>query len=209
YIRRHLEELGLAWTNPAGHGTVAVVQGEGPGPTVALRADIDALPIAEENDVPYKSRRPGVMHACGHDGHTAILMAVARWFARFRSFPGTVKLIFQHAEEQVPGGAKQMVEAGVLDDVDHVLGLHLWSETPTGQAQIVEGPMMAANDRFHIRIIGRGGHGAMPHQTVDAVVAAADFIAGAQTIVSRKVDPLQPAVVTVASVHAGSAFNVI
>src|SRR5690606_37943020 len=147
--------------------------------------------------------------ACGHDGHTAILMAVARWFARFRSFPGTVKLIFQHAEEQVPGGAKQMVEAGVLDDVDHVLGLHLWSETPTGQAQIVEGPMMAANDRFHIRIIGRGGHGAMPHQTVDAVVAAADFIAGAQTIVSRKVDPLQPAVVTVGSVRAGSAFNVI
>lgn len=209
YIRRYLEYLGLTWTDPCGYSTVAVIPGNRPGPTVAFRADIDALPIEEQNDVPYRSTRPGVMHACGHDAHTAILMGVARWFRTNRDFPGAVKLIFQEGEEAVPGGAKGLVEAGVMDDVDHILGLHVWSDIPMGQACIVQGPMMAAADRFSIRIRGKGGHGGLPHQTVDALVIASKVVLNLQTIVSRKVDPLESAVVSVGRIAAGSAFNVI
>lgn len=209
YIRRYLESLGLTWSNPSGHSTVAVIPGNRPGPTVAFRADIDALPIDEQNDVPYRSTRPGVMHACGHDAHTAILMGVARWFRTHGDFPGQVKLIFQEGEELVPGGAQGLVDAGVMDDVDHILGLHVWSDIPIGQAHIVEGPMMAATDRFTVRIRGKGGHGGLPHQTVDALVIASHVVLNLQTIVSRKVDPLESAVVSVGRISAGSAFNVI
>lgn len=209
YVSRHLDAHGIPWTNPAGNSIVGVVEGSRRGRTVAVRADMDALPILEENDFEYKSTQPGVMHACGHDGHTAILMGVARLLAGQRDFPGTVKLIFQEAEELPPGGAQALVQAGALDQVDHVIGLHLVSSIPTGRAEIIQGPIMAAADGFTARIYGKGGHGGVPHQAIDAVVAASSFVMNLQTVVARKVNPLQPAVVSVGRMDAGFAFNVI
>jgi amidohydrolase len=209
YIRKYLTELGIPFTTPSGNSTVGVIRGRKPGKTVAIRADIDALPIIEETDLDFKSGRPGAMHACGHDGHTAILMGVARLFAANPDFPGTIKLLFQEAEEKVPGGAKPLVESGAIDDVDHVIGLHLMSDIPTGQAGIIAGPMMASADFVDVKIIGKGGHGAMPHQTVDAVVVASNFVMNLQTVVARKVDPLSPAVISVGSIQSGFTHNVI
>lgn len=209
YIRAHLDRLGIPHTSPAGTSVVGLVPGSRPGKTVAVRADIDALPIPEENDLPFKSTRPGVMHACGHDGHTAIVMGLAQVLAGYRDFPGTIKLIFQSAEEKPPGGARDLVAAGVLDDVDQIIGLHLISNIPTGRAGIIAGPMMANADGFTARIIGQGGHAAAPHQAVDAVVVAAQAVLNLQTIVSRRVDPLRPAVITVGQIEAGYAFNII
>ncbi len=209
FIRRHLSELGIEWTNPTGNSTVGILRGRRPGKTVAVRADIDALPITEENDFGFVSTHPGVMHACGHDGHTAILLGVARLLAREPDFSGTVKLLFQEAEEMPPGGAKALVEAGVLEDVDHVIGLHLMSDIPTGRAGIIAGPMTASADFFDAKIIGLGGHGASPHQTIDAVVAASSFVMNLQTVVARKVDPLHPAVISVGTIQSGFTYNVI
>ncbi|MFO7172907.1 MAG: amidohydrolase [Bacillota bacterium] len=209
YIQEHLRRFGIPFTLPAGTAVVGVIEGRRPGRTVAIRADIDALPIEEENTFPFRSTRPGVMHACGHDGHTAILLGVARLLAESPDFPGRVKLIFQHAEETPPGGAQALVAAGVLADVDHVIGLHLISSIPTGKAAILTGPQMASADNFTARIVGQGGHGASPHEAVDSIVAAAAAVMNLQTVVSRRVDPLLPAVVTVGQLHAGTAANVI
>ncbi len=195
----------------ANTGIVATIDSGKPGPVLAIRADMDALPIQEENDVPYKSQHDGIMHACGHDGHTAIALGTAYYLANHRhSFEGIIKLIFQPAEEG-PGGAKPMVEAGVLKnpDVDAIIGLHLWNNLPLGTLGVRSGALMAAVELFDCTIQGKGGHGAIPHQTIDTVVVASQIVTALQTIVARNVSPLESAVVTIGSLHAGHTHNVI
>jgi amidohydrolase len=188
-----------------GQGIVADTAGD--GRTVLLRVDMDGLPIQEQSDAPYASRVPGVMHACGHDGHTAMGATAARILAR-RRLPGRVRMIFQPAEEG-EGGAQGMVADGVLDGVDVALGIHLWNEMPVGTIGVKAGPLMAAVDRLRIVVHGRGGHGAKPHRSADPVVAAAHVVTALQSVVSREVSPVQPAVVTIGAIHGGQAFNVI
>ncbi|MDA0267468.1 MAG: M20 family metallopeptidase [Cyanobacteria bacterium] len=212
FISQKLTKWGIEHqTGVAKTGVVAVVHGNRPGPVLGIRADMDALPIQELNDVDYRSQTDGKMHACGHDGHVAIALGTAYYLANHRdSFAGTVKFFFQPAEEG-PGGAKPMIEAGVLDNpkVDAVIGLHLWNNLPLGTLGVRTGPMMAATELFHCSIQGKGGHGAIPHQTVDSIVVAAQVINAIQTIVSRNVDPLKSAVVTIGQLNAGTALNVI
>ncbi|MBA2566099.1 MAG: amidohydrolase [Gemmatimonadetes bacterium] len=225
-VRERLAELGIPYlAGVAGTGVVGLIEGRAapPGgngasreprvrPTLLLRADMDALPLQEENTDPFASRVPGKMHACGHDGHTAILLSTAAvLLRRIDRLAGNVKLVFQPAEED-PGGAQPMIEAGVLREphVDAAIGLHLWTQLPAGTVGLSSGPLMASADEFTIEIRGRGGHAAAPHTCIDPIVAAAHVITALQTIVSRSVDPLESAVVTVARVEAGgSAYNII
>ncbi len=211
-VARELRELGLeVSTGIAETGVVAMLEGERPGPIALLRFDMDALPITEETGAEYASLTPGVMHACGHDGHTAIGLTVARLLQAHRDeLAGTVKLVFQPAEEGL-GGAKRMVAEGVLANPrpDLSLALHLWNDKPFGWIGVTPGPAMAASGRFQITITGSGGHGAAPHLTHDPVIAAAQIITALQTIVSRNVRPLDSAVVSVTAIEAGDAFNVI
>src|SRR5690606_29206616 len=187
-------------TNVGGNGVVAKINGKHPGKTVALRADFDALPIQDEKDVPYKSTVPGVMHACGHDGHTATLLLHAKVLHELRDeLKGEYVLIHQHAEEYAPGGAITMIEDGCLNGVDVIFGTHLWATEPTGTIQFRVGPIMAAADRFEITIQGKGGHGAQPHRTKDAIVCASQLVVNLQQIVSRKVNPIDSAVVSIGS----------
>jgi amidohydrolase len=211
-IAQKLQEWGIEHkTGIAKTGIVATINSDRPGPVLAIRADMDALPIQEANDVPYRSQHDGVMHACGHDGHTAIALGTAYYLTQHREdFAGTVKIIFQPAEEG-PGGAKPMVEEGVLKnpDVDAIIGLHLWNNLPLGTVGVRSGALMAAVECFHCTILGKGGHGAMPHQTVDSIVVSAQIVNALQTIVARNIDPIESAVVTVGTIHAGTALNVI
>ena len=196
-------------TGVAENGIVATLRGEGDGPTVGLRADMDALPIHEETGLPFASKLEGKMHACGHDGHTSMLVGAAHALSGMRErFNGTVKFFFQPAEEG-GGGGKVMVEAGVADDVAAVFALHLWPGFPLGTAATKAGPIMAAADAFEMTIRGSGGHGAFPHLTADAITMAAQIVTVLQTVVSREVNPVEPAVVTVGEIGAGSAFNII
>lgn len=209
-VENCLAAMGLAPWRPVPTGVAADVRGSRPGPVVALRADLDALPVQEENEVEYASTRPGVMHACGHDGHAAILLGAATVLAAMRDeLSGSVRLLFQPAEEKPPGGAQAMIEAGVLDGVGAAVGFHLWADLPAGVVAVRPGPVMAAADEFRVTVTGRGGHGAQPHQAVDAVLVAAQLIVNIQAIVSRRVNPLRPAVISVGKVRAGQAFNVI
>lgn len=212
FVAQRLRQWGIPHqTGIAGTGIVAIVASGKPGPVLAIRADMDALPIQEENQVPYRSQHDGIMHACGHDGHTAIALGTAYYLSQHPDcFQGTVKFIFQPAEEG-PGGAKPMVEAGVLKnpDVDAVIGLHLWNYLPVGTVGVREGAMMAAVELFDCTIQGKGGHGAIPQHTIDSIVVSAQIVNALQTIVSRNVDPLKSAVVTLGSLHAGHARNVI
>lgn len=192
-------------------GVVGLLDGQGDGPVILLRFEMDALPILEENVCEYASLNPGVMHACGHDAHVAVGLTVARLLsARKGEMKGTVKFVFQPAEEGM-GGAGRMIDEGILDNPrpQAALALHVWNEKPVGWIGVPTGPMMAGGERFYIRLRGRGGHGALPHQTVDPVAAAAYVITALQTVVARNVSPLQPAVVSVTALRAGEVFNVI
>ena len=211
YIAQHLKALGIeVRTEVGGRGVVGYIRGGKPGKTVALRADFDALPIADAKEVAYRSTVPGVMHACGHDGHTATLLAVAETLMQQReSLPGNVVLIHQHAEEVVPGGARDMIADGCLEGVDVIFGTHLWSTIDLGHVGVRTGPIMAAADKFELTLHGKGGHGAKPHETIDAVLLGATIVKELQSIVSRQLNPLEPAVVTVGTLHAGNTFNVI
>lgn len=196
--------------NVNGYGVVADLIGAGKGPTIALRADMDALPIQEETGLPFASEVPGVMHACGHDGHTSILMGAAKTLALQKDkLKGNVRFIFQPAEETNPGGAYGMIREGVLNGVDAIFGLHLWSELPSGTFRTCYGPMMAATDRFHIEIEGKGGHGGIPHKTIDSIVLASHLVMSSQQIISRNIDPLEAGVITFGEFKSGTAFNII
>lgn len=211
YIFNFYAELGVdVQMGVGGNGVVARVKGGRPGKTVALRADFDALPIQDDKDVPYKSTVPGVMHACGHDGHTATLLQVAKAIYELQEdLAGEYVFIHQHAEEYAPGGAISMIEAGCLDGVDVIFGTHLWSLTPSGTIEYLAGPVMAAADRFAITIQGAGGHGAAPHQTKDAIVIGAQLVTNLQQLVARRVNPIDSAVLSIGSFVADNAFNVI
>ena len=197
-------------TGVARNGIVATLWG-GEGPTVALRADMDALPIEEETGLPFSSEIEGRMHACGHDGHTSMLVGAAHALSQrdLRDrLNGTVKFVFQPAEEG-GGGGRVMVDEGVADDVASIFALHLWPGLPFGKVATKAGPIMAAADAFEMEIRGSGGHGAMPHLAADAVVIAAQVVTTLQTVVSREIDPVEPAVLTVGEIGAGTAFNII
>jgi hippurate hydrolase len=196
-------------TGLAQNGIVATLEGGGEGPTVGLRADMDALPITEETGLPFASEVEGKMHACGHDGHTSMLVGAAHALCGMRDrLNGTVKFLFQPAEEG-GGGGKVMVDEGASDGLDSIFALHLWPGLPFGTVATKAGPIMAAADAFEMEVRGTGGHGAMPHLSADAVVIAAHVVTALQTVVSREVDPVEPAVLTVGEIGAGTAFNII
>jgi len=211
-VAERLRALGLTPRTGVGKtGVLATIRGGKPGKTVLLRADMDALPIQEENAVPYRSQSPGKMHACGHDCHTAILLAVAKQLNAARAaLPGTVSLCFQPAEE-VGGGADAMIKAGALDDPrpDAAFGLHVWQDLDLGKVGVTPGPFMAAVDEFTVTVTGKGSHAAMPHFGIDPVVCLAHMISALQTIASRTTSPLLEVVVSVTQVRAGTAFNII
>lgn len=211
FILNQLSQLSCDIQSPVGrNGIVARFSSKGDGPAIALRADFDALPIDELTNLDFKSKHPGKMHACGHDGHTAILLGVAELIDEHRNnLNGDVVLIFQYGEEIMPGGSQEMIDAGCLQDVDRIYGNHLWSGYPTGAIYSRNGAMMASPDEFNIKIQGQGGHGAKPHETIDPVVVMAEFILSAQKIVSRTIDPVKQAVVSFGMIKAGDADNVI
>lgn len=209
-LHRYLEHFGLRVRPAAETGLIAILEGTEKGKTLALRADMDALPLQEQGEKPYKSVNPGAAHACGHDGHMAILIGVAKILAaRKQSLRGRVVFLFQPAEERPPGGAKRMIEDGALEEVDAIFGLHLWQPLPTGSIGILKGPMMANSDEFSLLIKGKAGHGSMPHTTIDPILVASHIVVNVQTIVSRNIDPLKPCVVSFGSVSGGTAFNII
>lgn len=207
-----LNGLGLEVQTGVGRtGVVGILEGAGDGPTLLYRADMDALPIVEENDAEYVSETAGRMHACGHDGHTAIALGIAKLLSNHRSrLHGRVKFVFQPAEE-VGGGAVAMIEDGVLESPapDRALGIHLWNDLEVGTVSVVSGPVMSGAGMFAITVTGKGGHGAMPHQTADPIVCAAQIITALQSIVSRNVSPLDTVVVSIGRIHGGSARNII
>ncbi|WP_207062701.1 N(2)-acetyl-L-2,4-diaminobutanoate deacetylase DoeB2 [Motiliproteus sp. SC1-56] len=208
-IRERLDQLNIPWRSCAEHGTVAILAAQAPGEHIALRGDIDALPISEKAEVPFRSQNPGCMHACGHDGHTAALWATAAWLkANEDSLAGPVTLLFQPAEEG-GHGARKMIEEGALDGVDRVFGWHNWPAIPFGQAVCPSGPVMSGNGSFQITVHGRGGHASQPELCRDPVLAAAAITQDLQQIVSRRMPPQSAAVVSVTSLQADSAENVI
>jgi amidohydrolase len=210
-VARVLRNLGChVRENVNGYGVIGDLTGAHPGPVIALRADMDALPIAEETGLPYASKHPGVMHACAHDGHMSALLGAAAVLSAVRQeIRGTVRFIFQPAEETLPGGAKGMIEQGALEQVSAIYGMHLWSELPLGTFRTTLGPMMAAVDNFTIDIFGKGGHGGMPHRTVDALLAASHVVMASQHIVSRQMDPVESGVITFGKIEAGTTHNVV
>ena len=216
-VAKELEALGIEVTKGVGKtGVVGYLEGSKPGPTILLRFDMDALPITEETGQEYASQNPGVMHACGHDGHTAIGLTVAKMLHAHREqLAGNIKFCFQPSEEgtngEELGGALMMMRDGVLESprVEKTLSLHIWNYFPLGWIHVAKGPVMAGADLFIVKLTGKGGHGAIPESAVDPVVAAAQIVTALQTVVSRNVTPLKPAVISVTSIHSGTAFNVI
>ncbi len=209
-LKKFLKDHDIPVQIMAKTGLRGVLQGKSGGKTVALRADIDALPLKEEGDKEYISENPEAAHACGHDGHMAILMGAIELLCRRKeTFKGNVVFLFQPSEERIPGGAKLMIEEGALEGVDAVFGLHLWQLLATGVVGVVKGAMMAQPDKFTIRIRGKGGHGSMPHQTVDPILVAAHLVVNIQSIASRNVDPLKPVVVSFGTIEGGTIYNII
>ena len=211
FVAAKLDACNIPYVRGLGRtGIVATITGHSPGRSVGLRADMDALPLQEMNDFAHRSQHPGVMHACGHDGHTVMLLAAAEYLARERAFAGTIYGIFQPAEEG-EAGAKAMMDDGLFErfPMDAVFGLHNWPWLPVGQMAMRAGPMMASMDIFEATVRGRGGHAAQPHMAVDPIVVAAAIVQAWQTIVARNVDPLESGVVSVTQIHAGHAWAVI
>jgi amidohydrolase len=212
YITEQLEKLdAIEISHPTETSVVGRLKGKkGPGKTIAIRGDIDALPIKEATNLPFASKVDGVMHACGHDGHTAILLAVVNVLTELQdALNGEFVFIFQHAEETPPGGARELVEAGILEGVDYVIGGHLWSTVPVGEIQITEGPVSAASDIFNIEIEGKSGHASQPETAVDALAIGSQIITNLQHITSRVIGPFDNGVVSVTRFHSGDAYNVI
>ena len=208
-IKEELEKMGIEYVSCSSTGVVATIKGNHPGKTVALRGDIDALSVQELNTIDYKSQVPGMMHACGHDGHISMLLGAAKILCELKNeIHGTVKLFFQPAEE-IGEGAKAMIKDGAMDGVDSVFAIHLWSNIDTGKISVEAGPRMASADWFNISVTGKGGHGSAPHECVDALVTASSMVMNLQNIVSRQVNPLDPLVLTIGRLNAGSRFNVI
>jgi amidohydrolase len=210
YIKQQMQMLGLKLLNFKPPSLVAYLPGTSGEKTLGLRADIDALAMQEEGEKTYLSKHPGVAHTCGHDGHTAILLAVARWAVEHREqIKPNLVFIFQSAEETGPSGAAALIEQKLFDHIDEIYGLHLWQPLEKGKIAVLSGAMMASSDEFELTIHGVGGHGAMPHMAIDPVYIASQVIIGLQSIVSRKLDPLKPAVITVGKVETGTTYNVI
>lgn len=208
-ICEELKRMNIKVKRVAKTGVLGVLKGDKSGKTVALRADMDALPVKEANNVSYKSKNEGIMHACGHDGHIAMLLGAAKILSLMKNeVEGTIIFIFQPAEEKIQGALK-MIEAGAMKGVDAILGIHLWSDLASGKVSLESGPRLAFTDMFKITIRGKGGHGSMPHQGVDAIVAASAVVMNLQSIVSREIGPLEPAVVTIGKFHGGERFNVL
>jgi len=209
-IIQELSNLGLTCSPIAGTGVIAQLQGNKPGKTIAIRADIDALALVDECGTSYQSKNHGVCHACGHDGHIAMLVGVAKIMVDMQQeIAGNIRFLFQPSEEQFPGGALSMIEEGALVGVDAIIGAHLWQPVQVGTIGIATGRFMASPDEFTITIKGRGGHGSMPHQTIDALVIGAQLTLALQTIVSRNIDPLEQAVVSLGYFKSGETFNII
>ncbi|HEY4438591.1 MAG TPA: amidohydrolase [Lelliottia sp.] len=211
YIAGELSGFGsLTLTRLTPNSVIADLKGAHDGPRYALRADIDALPIQEENDEAFCSTIPGVMHACGHDAHAAMLLGAAKVLSQCQSMlHGSVRFIFQHAEEVPPGGAQELVDLGVLDGVEKIFGLHVMPNFPTGEVALKEGVFCASTDNFDITIDGKGGHGSMPHLCIDPVTIGAEVVMALQNVVSRRTDPLQVPVLTIATFQSGESYNVI
>lgn len=211
-IVNELQRMGIEARTFKDHfGVYAEIRGRGKGPVIAVRADMDALPIREINEVSYKSVNDGVMHACGHDGHVAMALGVAKMLSDSKDhFSGTVKVIFQPAEEAAPeGGALLMLKEGILDDVDMIFGMHLWPDLPCGKMGVRTGALMAASDRLAIKIIGRGAHAGQPQKGIDAITICADVIQGVDHIMSRQLDPLETATISIGRIQGGERYNVI
>ena len=209
-IIAELEQLDLQPRSMAGTGVIVDITGGSTGRTVAIRADIDALPVQDELDKPYRSQNHGVCHSCGHDGHIAMALGAARILSELRqTIPGKIRLIFQPSEERFPGGATAMVEQGAIEGVDAIVGAHLWQPIPIGKIGISTDRLMASPDEFVITICGKGGHGSMPHQTVDPLLTGAQLVTALHTIVSRNVNPMEPAALSIGMFKAGEVFNII
>lgn len=210
FIRNRLEALHIEILDYQPPSVIGYVKGTKGHKTIALRADIDALPIMEEGDKPYISKNPGVAHMCGHDGHTAILLAVSEWISQHaQEIEPNIVLIFQSAEEISPSGADQLIKQGVLEQVDAIFGIHLWQGMEKGKIGLRPGPMMASVDDFEITIQGYGGHGSMPHETVDPIYVASHVIQGLNSIVSRKLNPMDTSVVSIGKIESGTTYNII
>lgn len=209
-VEEELMKIGIDVQRITNTGIVGLIKRKEGNKVVALRADMDALPIQEANiDIPYRSKNDGVMHACGHDSHTAMLLIAAKILWELKDqFEGTVKLIFQPAEELIQG-AKKMLEEGVLEGVNAILAIHIWSQLNSGKISLESGPRLAAGDRFKITVKGKGSHGAIPHMGIDTIVVASAIVMNLQTIVSREIDPLEPVVVSLGKMNGGVNFNVI
>lgn len=210
FIRKRLKRLAIEILDYNSPSVVAMINGTKGTKTIALRADIDALPIVEEGDKPYSSKKPGIAHMCGHDGHTAILLAVAEWITLNKEkIEPNIMLIFQSAEEITPSGADALIQQGVLENVDTIFGIHLWQGLEKGKIGLAHGPMMASVDDFNIVIQGSGGHGSMPHETIDPIYIASHLMQAFQGIISRNINPIEAGVITVGNMQAGTTYNII
>lgn len=210
YIEEELNKMGIETVSYTGKDVVGIIKGEFPGENIAVRADMDALPVQEETKLPFASKNQGVMHACGHDGHMSILLGLAKKMIENKDkMHGNLTLLFQHAEEAIPGGAVELVKTDLLKNVDKMLGYHLWEPVPTGKIGFYSGPVMAGADRFVISIKGKGGHGSMPEQTIDPTVILGVILPQLHMIVSRMIPAAEQAVLSIGSVHSGDNYNVI